>query len=276
MTETSHTFGPYSVTLLQDGVFEPPNDILIHAGGAEALAAAKAGLGETLHLKVNAFLVQGPGGVTLVDAGIGQAWGPGFGHARGLLAAAGIAPAAIDRVLLTHLHADHAMGLLDGDQAWLENAEIMVPALDMDYFSDDAVRASLPEAKHNAFDMTKTLLTAYAGRLRRIGPGPVPGRASNSSPCPAIRRAIAATGSMATATCCSGPTRCMCATRRPPTRILGWCSTSTRRWRARPASPHWLPRRMRAGRSPAPMSPALARSCGPAARTRSPRSDRAA
>jgi glyoxylase-like metal-dependent hydrolase (beta-lactamase superfamily II) len=175
MTETSHTFGPYSVTLLQDGVFEPPNDILIHAGGAEALAAAKAGLGETLHLQVNAFLVQGPGGVTLVDAGIGQAWGPGFGHARGLLAAAGIAPAAIDRVLLTHLHADHAMGLLDGDQAWLENAEIMVPALDMDYFSDDAVRASLPEAKHNAFDMTKTLLTAYAGRLRRIGPGPVPG-----------------------------------------------------------------------------------------------------
>jgi glyoxylase-like metal-dependent hydrolase (beta-lactamase superfamily II) len=275
MTETSHTFGPYSVTLLQDGVFEPPNDILIHAGGAEALAAAKAGLGETLHLQVNAFLVQGPGGVTLVDAGIGQAWGPGFGHARGLLAAAGIAPAAIDRVLLTHLHADHAMGLLDGDQAWLENAEIMVPALDMDYFSDDAVRASLPEAKHNAFDMTKTLLTAYAGRLRRIGPGPVPGM-------PGVELVALpghTPGHSGYRFHGDGDLLLWADTlhvRDAPTRILGWCSTSTRRWRARPASPHWLPRRMRAGRSPSPMSPALARSCGPAARTRSPRSDRAA
>lgn len=33
MTNETHKFGPYTVTLLQDGVFEPPSDMLVHGGG---------------------------------------------------------------------------------------------------------------------------------------------------------------------------------------------------------------------------------------------------
>jgi len=175
MTDATHEFGPYAVTLLQDGVFEPPSDMLVHGGGEEKLAQAKAAIGPTLHLEVNCFLVRGPNGVTLIDSGIGAAWGPSFGHARAALAAAGVEPAQVDRVLVTHLHGDHVMGLLDGESAYFPRAEIFVPAEDLAYFTDEAERAAQPEDRRAAFDTAKTLQSVYAGRMHTLTPGPVPG-----------------------------------------------------------------------------------------------------
>lgn len=139
------------------------------------MQAAKAAIGDTLTLVVNCFLVRGPGGVTLIDHGIGAAWGPNFGHARAALAAEGIEPAQVDRVLLTHLHGDHAMGLLDSEAAHFPRAEMFIPADDLAYFSDETERAAQPEDRRAAFDMTKTLKAAYNGRLHTLTAGPVPG-----------------------------------------------------------------------------------------------------
>jgi glyoxylase-like metal-dependent hydrolase (beta-lactamase superfamily II) len=60
------------------------------------------------------------GGVILVDAGIGPAaapaksWAPVPGRLPHLLAAAGITPAQVHTVVLTHLHSDHIGWAVDG------------------------------------------------------------------------------------------------------------------------------------------------------------------
>lgn len=45
--------------------------------------------------------------------------------------AAGIQPDDVSRVILTHIHGDHALGLIDGDRPYFPKAEIWVPEADL-------------------------------------------------------------------------------------------------------------------------------------------------
>ena len=178
MKASPNSFGPYEVTVLPDGVFEAPKDMLIHLDGEaarEKLIAAWPS--EKIALDVNCFLLRGPGGLSLIDAGTGDAWGPALGKARQALRDLGIEPSTIDRVLLTHLHGDHALGLFDGTGAWLPRAEILVPEADLAYYSDEATKASLPEARRSGFKIAASLIEIYGDRMRPIGMGPVAGMA---------------------------------------------------------------------------------------------------
>ena len=170
MTQTSRHFGDYDVLLLLDGEFEAPVDVLIHAEGETARQHAIDAWGlPRLKVDVNCFLLRGPNGITLVDAGTGTGWGPAFGHARTALLDAGIVPEQVDRVLLTHLHGDHMLGLLDDKAAFLPRAEILVPQADLAAFTDPSARAVAPEARRSAFDNVERLVGAYGGRLRGFG-----------------------------------------------------------------------------------------------------------
>jgi glyoxylase-like metal-dependent hydrolase (beta-lactamase superfamily II) len=155
----------FQVKLLQDGIFEIPADALMYVGDeakGAAVRAEKAGAGTPV--PVNCFLLRGGGEAILVDAGTGSAWGPGLGHARAALAAEDIPPEAVERIILTHIHGDHALGLFDGDAAYFPRARISVPAAELGLFTDEAARAAPPEAQ-SVFDLAKKLVTVYAGRI---------------------------------------------------------------------------------------------------------------
>jgi glyoxylase-like metal-dependent hydrolase (beta-lactamase superfamily II) len=174
MSAQAHRFGGYDVITLLDGIFEAPSDVMIHQAGEAARDEAIARFGKPkISIDVNCFVLRGKDGITLVDAGTGSAWGPALGHARAALVAAGIQPEEVDRVLITHLHGDHALGLFDGEQPWLPRAEIIVPQADLGYYSDETKRAGTPDNKRGAFDITATLQRLYAGRIRPAAPGEV-------------------------------------------------------------------------------------------------------
>lgn len=175
MTNASRRFGPYDVSMLLDGVFEASTDALIHAHGEAARRKLiERWNGDKIRIDVNCFLLQGPGGLSLVDAGTGKAWGAHLGKARAVLTAMDIAPEQIDRVLLTHIHGDHALGLFDGATPWLPRAQILIPQADLAFFIDETARAALPEARRGGFKIAASLLEAYKGRIRTIEAGPVP------------------------------------------------------------------------------------------------------
>lgn len=176
MDRTSRRIGRYEVSILRDGVFEAPLDVLIHAGGQAARDEAVARWGKpNISIVVNCFALNGPDGITLVDAGTGPSWGPAMGHAPEAMAAAGIAPDQVAQVLITHLHGDHALGLFDGDRARFPRAEIVVPETDFDFFGDEARRAATPESKRGGFAIAASLKQHYAGRIRMVSGEARPG-----------------------------------------------------------------------------------------------------
>ena len=172
MVQHARRIGAYEVSILHDGVFEAPLDVLIHAHGEAARDEAVARWGKPkVSITVNCFALKGPDGITLIDAGTGPSWGAAMGHAPASMAAAGIAPKDVAHVLITHLHGDHALGLFGGDKSFFPNAEITVPEADFGFYGDEANRARTPERKQGAFAITATLKKLYAGRIRAVPAG---------------------------------------------------------------------------------------------------------
>lgn len=166
--------GDVDVDLLLDGVLELPREHVTHGRGDAALASTLHRWGDRpLGVDVNCFLIRGPRGVEMVDAGTGPGEGPHLGRARAALAALGPKPEAVERVFLTHLHFDHALGLLEGDAPFFPNAEVIVPAAELAFFTDPAERARLPEPWHGIWDNTARIVSAYGGRLKPARFGPV-------------------------------------------------------------------------------------------------------
>lgn len=90
-------------------------------------------------LHFHCYLLRDPAGrVTLVDTGIGGAdspassWAPVPGTLPGELSAAGVDPAEIGTVILTHLHSDHASGAVADGRPLFENARYVLQQAEVD------------------------------------------------------------------------------------------------------------------------------------------------
>lgn len=168
------TIGSYDIFLFHDGIYTAPITDITHARGEEARADAIARWGrDSFSVDVNCFGLRGPDGLTLVDAGAGERWGPNYGHASSAIAEAGFSPSDVKTVLLTHAHGDHAFGLLDGDACRYPDAIVRVPRRDLEWYGEPGNEVLTPEGLRGGFKIIGLLRRAYAERLVSVEAGPV-------------------------------------------------------------------------------------------------------
>ncbi|MFB9661031.1 MBL fold metallo-hydrolase [Glycomyces mayteni] len=134
--------GTHQIIALTDGVgpFLSARDLAFPDATPEQWADADAldpdavdADGEWI-LQFRAFAIRSDRGVTLVDTGIGPAgapaesWTPVPGRLPEELAAAGVDPAEVTNVVLTHLHSDHIGWAVVGDDKhpYFPNAEYLL------------------------------------------------------------------------------------------------------------------------------------------------------
>lgn len=117
---------------------------------ARSLDPDAFGRGETWTLDFRCFAIRGPGDrIVLVDTGVGPdgspaaTWAPVPGRLPDRLTAAGIDPAVVDVVVLTHLHEDHFGWSVDPTgKPMFPNARYLVQEREIAALDDDATAVS--------------------------------------------------------------------------------------------------------------------------------------
>jgi glyoxylase-like metal-dependent hydrolase (beta-lactamase superfamily II) len=93
--------------------------------------------------------------------------GPTAGRLPQALAQAGIDPAQIDEVFITHMHGDHLHGTVTPEGARMfPNAVLRIARLDVEYWGSPAVEAAAPENQKARFVAAKRAIAAYGDRLQ--------------------------------------------------------------------------------------------------------------
>ena len=91
-----------------------------------------------MRLPVNTFLVNTGEKLVLLDAGGAKMLGPTAGRLPQCLAAAGIDPAQIDEVYITHMHGDHIGGLMGEAGPTFARARYVTGAVEHNHWSGAA------------------------------------------------------------------------------------------------------------------------------------------
>jgi glyoxylase-like metal-dependent hydrolase (beta-lactamase superfamily II) len=180
--------GAFEVTVLSDGWL--PIETKLFAGdpaGAERLLDAAFLPKTATATAVNEWLVNTGDKLVLIDAGTSNVFAPTLGRLPKSLAAAGVDPASIDAVILTHMHPDHAAGLLTPDKkVAFANATIHVNADEYGFWTSEEISSKAPDGMKSLFTIARTAIKPYAdaGRVQtyRDGAALVPGITSAVAP----------------------------------------------------------------------------------------------
>ena len=167
--------GSFTVTTVHDGFFARPLEGFVR----------NAPLAEVQAVLRDAFLPQDrlviPFTVTFLDTGRdlvvfdsgNGVTAPGATNGRMIanMRAAGIDPARVTRVVMSHFHGDHVNGLLNAEgAAAFPNAEVIVPEAEIAWWGDATNETRSPEGQRATFANSARRLAPYAARMRRVGP----------------------------------------------------------------------------------------------------------
>jgi len=131
---------------------------------------------ERLSLGVNTLLLKTGGELVLVDTGAGNLFGPNLGKMAERLAVAGVQPAQVTAVVISHAHGDHFGGLLDGaGKPVFPNATYFASKTEVDYWTGpdpDMSKLRVPAENKKVFAANaKRYLEAIMARLTPVSAG---------------------------------------------------------------------------------------------------------
>ncbi len=167
--------GDFTVTTVHDGSFRRPVEGFVRDVPTAEVQDLLAGQGlprETLTVPFTITFVQTPRGLIAFDAGTGGQMAPTAGQMMGNMRAAGLDPAAVTAVVVSHFHGDHITGLTTAqDEVVFPNAEVIVPAAEWAFWTDEANAARAPQAQRGTFANTARRFAPYRARIRQIADG---------------------------------------------------------------------------------------------------------
>lgn len=168
--------GDIVVTALNDGHQDVAMSTVLGIPEPEAVAMLHAAFRPApRRTTVNCFVIRSGGRVALVDTGCGPAK-PTVGCMAANLAAAGIAPAQVDTLLMTHLHPDHVGGLTDAAGTVLfPQAALRLHADELAYWHDDVamMRVADPARRQFFFGDARARVAPYRERIGTFTQGEV-------------------------------------------------------------------------------------------------------
>ncbi|MFX1766476.1 MBL fold metallo-hydrolase [Paraburkholderia sp. A1RI-2L] len=166
--------GDFTITAISDGYLNAGLDFLSNIDTVEASRMQReAGQKELTAVHINCYVVHGAGRTILVDGGAGgfKQWG---GQLKRNLSLAGMDPATIDTILLTHAHPDHVGGLMNAaGEAAFPNAELVVHQQELAFWQDDGNLARASERARGNFLIARQVFDSYRDKLRTIAEGDV-------------------------------------------------------------------------------------------------------
>lgn len=188
-------FGEYEATVVTDGALPlgKPAESFTGAGPGEIEALMRANFlsPDAATLEQNVLVLNTGRHLILFDTGMGesmgaasQMFGPTTGRLLRNLAAAGIEPAQIDMVVLTHAHCDHCWALVDAQgNRNFPNAQVAISEADLRFWTDDSNKRG-PAFMVPFIDGAKKNLAAYRDRMVMVRDGQevVPGVTAISAP----------------------------------------------------------------------------------------------
>ncbi len=172
--------GDIVVTAVSDGYLDGVVEVLQNINHDEARRMLADAFRPGRRTSVNTFAIQSAGRLALIDTGSGNYLQPTAGQLQRNLTAAGINPADIEILLLTHMHPDHSAGLTEpaNGSRLFPNAELAVHENDPWHWDDDAAMGRANEREQKLyFQAAREQIAPYRDRLhpfnsqREVFPG---------------------------------------------------------------------------------------------------------
>jgi len=167
--------GAFDITVLSDGEMIVPGSLIAQDAPADQLQEALSSFEiapPPVHLRTNIPLIRHGDELILVDVGAGKKFQPTEGRLLGALAANGVDPASITKVILTHAHPDHLWGLLDPEQRlYFSNATYYVGADEWKFWMASDVATRLPQDFRGVVAETQQNLKAIQERTKFVRSG---------------------------------------------------------------------------------------------------------
>jgi glyoxylase-like metal-dependent hydrolase (beta-lactamase superfamily II) len=161
--------GALDVIALSDGTLAfPADELLLNAKPWEIHELLSEAFDPTPAASVTTYLIFFPGKLVLIDTGAESLLGPTLGKLPASLKAAGVKPEQITDIFLTHIHPDHAGGLVVQGQKFFVHATVHVDQKDLDYWLDKSAAAAAPELIRPFFGQAESRMRPYiqAGQVR--------------------------------------------------------------------------------------------------------------